>query len=765
MTIREWQETVLPNQNSEEVISIAKVFSDCSDLWGLVTDTLTEQHLTKKNTIRKLESAHSYIRLWADGYGILSGQFEGKLKNSQRAGDLTIRLLQSICRTLTQELVPTITKISTVASQDATSLSLTAADLALSCERLAVLVQGDNDSDASEDDDPVAPSGSVSYEKLLDDIADDLRNDTQCLLDLGTRFEEQLLNPIASEAAANPLNSFNGGLSDTFIERIIRLYPQCESNLAGRMGNANWLRFVRIAELKPRTSEGRPTQDKDTDTVYDATESEPIDFQSVVDTASTRGKSLFHDSGLGTASHASESRPNAVRLAPERQSYPPLPESATQGEPFRCMTCKNQVTVVSEKEWRTHLLSDIEPYICPEPDCDAPLFANTSQWRKHVDSSHPQSTIWSDSRCRICGKATQNRVIVLWHLINHMEDIALAIIPRDPAVEVGKVRVNNTDEESKIPTFSSKQEHKKRLRTKLRGVRTGCNNCKQRRIKCDEKRPSCTQCTRSKKLCAGYPPPPRSQEEGSVELPLPPAQTHESESESESKSTALDEHWFSLFLENSMTSLAEDDLLELLFDDTFTDLPLPAEARRFLLDSTNITQPRTGRDDGSSPALEDFMTTTTTKTTSYDPVADRQMIQAAAKLTWDNQWRNDTSSDFSGQDSYPPSLFFPSGESSATVSDATRINHQPGDAKRITGPSYDVLSRRRDKPLPPIIVEDPGDTLSMKRARNTLAARKSREQKARRLEELEEKIAKLEQERDNWKNVAMKHGAGHGRHT
>ncbi|KAL2136434.1 hypothetical protein VTI74DRAFT_3667 [Chaetomium olivicolor] len=70
-----------------------------------------------------------------------------------------------------------------------------------------------------------------------------------------------------------------------------------------------------------------------------------------------------------------------------------------------------------------------------------------------------------------------------------------------------------------------------------------------------------------------------------------------------------------------------------------------------------------------------------------------------------------------------------------------------------------VGSRRRDKPLPPIIVEDPTDVVAMKRARNTLAARKSRERKAQRLEELEEKILKLTAERDHWKNLALAHGA------
>jgi hypothetical protein len=56
-------------------------------------------------------------------------------------------------------------------------------------------------------------------------------------------------------------------------------------------------------------------------------------------------------------------------------------------------------------------------------------------------------------------------------------------------------------------------------------------------------------------------------------------------------------------------------------------------------------------------------------------------------------------------------------------------------------------------------VEDPSDTIAMKRARNTLAARKSRERKAARLDELEEKIAKLEAERDHWRNMALANGA------
>lgn len=69
-----------------------------------------------------------------------------------------------------------------------------------------------------------------------------------------------------------------------------------------------------------------------------------------------------------------------------------------------------------------------------------------------------------------------------------------------------------------------------------------------------------------------------------------------------------------------------------------------------------------------------------------------------------------------------------------------------------------VNSRKRDKPLPPIIVDDPNDTVAMKRARNTLAARKSRQRKMQRFEELEDEIAKLKSERDHWKEIALRRG-------
>ncbi|KAG6038445.1 hypothetical protein E4U41_004206 [Claviceps citrina] len=88
------------------------------------------------------------------------------------------------------------------------------------------------------------------------------------------------------------------------------------------------------------------------------------------------------------------------------------------------------------------------------------------------------------------------------------------------------------------------------------------------------------------------------------------------------------------------------------------------------------------------------------------------------------------------------------------VSNRKKVTNSPVNGGRHSSVAG-VNPRKRDKPLPPIVVEDPNDEIAMRRARNTLAARKSRERKALRFEELEARIAELEAERDHWKNLAL----------
>ena len=76
-----------------------------------------------------------------------------------------------------------------------------------------------------------------------------------------------------------------------------------------------------------------------------------------------------------------------------------------------------------------------------------------------------------------------------------------------------------------------------------------------------------------------------------------------------------------------------------------------------------------------------------------------------------------------------------------------------------------VVKRRVKSDLPPIVVENRNDTAAMKRARNTMAARKSRDRRATHIEELETLNARLQAENaeltaqvEHWKSVAKYNG-------
>ena len=64
------------------------------------------------------------------------------------------------------------------------------------------------------------------------------------------------------------------------------------------------------------------------------------------------------------------------------------------------------------------------------------------------------------------------------------------------------------------------------------------------------------------------------------------------------------------------------------------------------------------------------------------------------------------------------------------------------------------VHKKREKTLAPIVA-DPDDIVGLKRARNTAAARKSREKKVQEIERFQERIAALESEVEHWKSLAM----------
>lgn len=87
-----------------------------------------------------------------------------------------------------------------------------------------------------------------------------------------------------------------------------------------------------------------------------------------------------------------------------------------------------------------------------------------------------------------------------------------------------------------------------------------------------------------------------------------------------------------------------------------------------------------------------------------------------------------------------------SPDSMILSSDGLAVSISERKRKRVTSQSYS--RRTRVEPLPPIVVGDAEDCVAVKRARNTLAARRSRERKMLKLTDLEKQVEELLLERE-----------------
>ncbi|KAG8527363.1 uncharacterized protein KY384_007515 [Bacidia gigantensis] len=167
---------------------------------------------------------------------------------------------------------------------------------------------------------------------------------------------------------------------------------------------------------------------------------------------------------------------------------PALPKGAASGKAFRCTVCGDrQQEIINRMEWKRHVFADLEPYLCTFNDCKAGLasFKNRKAWADHEFAVHRVQKIWV---CNDCAKEFDQRSLMLEHtygshgnvlmrnqleaLVNaaersvgpagnngcpfcletpatkprgwamhvgrHMEEIALAVLPRDFKFEEDK---------------------------------------------------------------------------------------------------------------------------------------------------------------------------------------------------------------------------------------------------------------------------------------------------------------------------------------
>lgn len=238
---------------------------------------------------------------------------------------------------------------------------------------LLKLVASQDDAEDSESDTESELSQSSDTAVELDEIAEDLKTDTECLLDLGSRFKEEAVGPVLKETAVDPDELVDWDPSHTFIDRVRWRYPKCEVEVAKRLGRANWSRVLRqqtikdvsLVQVKPCTSEAvEPTARShlEQDSAKGSENSKKA-------TSSEATANSFRDSALGS-SVPSDARPSRTNI-PEAQeinyaettvSYygehgdvvriPSLPVGAKDGHPFLCLSCNASVTATTKSLWK-----------------------------------------------------------------------------------------------------------------------------------------------------------------------------------------------------------------------------------------------------------------------------------------------------------------------------------------------------------------------------------------------------------------------------
>ncbi|KAK0609445.1 hypothetical protein B0T14DRAFT_531959 [Immersiella caudata] len=85
-------------------------------------------------------------------------------------------------------------------------------------------------------------------------------------------------------------------------------------------------------------------------------------------------------------------------------------------EPFECPYCRTIQTVGNVLEWRNHVFSDLQPYICTFERCPSAslLYSARHEWMAHEMSQHRRK--WACVLCAPAGSAVDSQVAMTTHL-------------------------------------------------------------------------------------------------------------------------------------------------------------------------------------------------------------------------------------------------------------------------------------------------------------------------------------------------------------
>lgn len=315
LLIKQWQQSATDNTGPDDRSIAARL---CADIIVLFKGIIRNMDGPQEIRIRFERSCHSMI-LWNED-GMSEGKLDGILATSTIVRRPTLTFVTSIGRTLTERLLPLVNPSPKLTKSSQRVQTLT--------EEASYVLHDDAE---ERSDDPSSDESSIFEADDLEEIAEDLKTDIQCLMDLGPLFKCPVLDVEQErEPAAGGKMSTTWSPHKNYCDRISQRFPKAHGDLVLRLGKANWDRFLRCRERRNRSNQ---------------------EAKHPVLEASTVDGSKFHDSGLGTSVPSGGAA--SIRYAETTMSFhaengssvriPPLSHDAKRGNPFECVACGKRI--------------------------------------------------------------------------------------------------------------------------------------------------------------------------------------------------------------------------------------------------------------------------------------------------------------------------------------------------------------------------------------------------------------------------------------
>ncbi|KAI0008187.1 hypothetical protein F4779DRAFT_588198 [Xylariaceae sp. FL0662B] len=418
-SIKEWQAEGQHIDNSDDKSLVVRLCDSIIELLKHIAYEISRRDDVPKNVRTSLERSRGFIVLWYDDYEIRDGKLDDVFAKSRNLCKSTLKILACIADTASNRLIPLLGLFPE--PLDALLLKTKA----ICAEAIYVTHdEAGSDSDCSS-------QFSLDFETdNIGEVAEDLKTDVQCLMDLGPLLKNPVLDP--PSPGQNDI-VIRWEPQEAYCDKVAQRFPSAEQSLVKKLGEVNLARYLRCQEERSKR------------------ENEFAVYEMAKETSGTIANSKFQDSGLGTSIPASSSYAETVMtyngIDGQKTRIPPIPDEGKNGKRFPCVACGRMVTIRTNSAWKRHLYLDLQPYVCLDTSCSNAIFDTRNDWIAHLALDHGLEPLWPTIECPLCLESTgEGKVAIISHLANHLEEISLSALPSHPDDELS--------EGSSMPTSS-----------------------------------------------------------------------------------------------------------------------------------------------------------------------------------------------------------------------------------------------------------------------------------------------------------------------